>query len=80
MNPKLLYLYIGSINRTFENQGINFTNDFRIEFDDKMQFLIIKQNYNPYSDLWGKSIQDINLIVGKNGAGKTTLLDFFRFH
>lgn len=76
MNPKLLYLYIGSINRTFENQGINFTNDFRIEYDDETQFLIIKQNYNPYSDLWGKSIQDINLIVGKNGAGKTTLLDF----
>ncbi|WP_170878613.1 AAA family ATPase [Paenibacillus macquariensis] len=74
MHPKLVYLYIGTVHRNFENQGFVFTNDFRINYNNE-EHLIIEQNYNPYENLWGPTIQDINLIVGKNGAGKTTLLD-----
>ncbi|OMD78149.1 AAA family ATPase [Paenibacillus odorifer] len=75
MQPQLLYVYIHQIGRCFERQGFCFTNDFEIEFDWKKRKLIMAKKTNPYTNLWGSHISNINLIIGKNGAGKTTLFE-----
>lgn len=73
MHPQLLYVYIKDIGRAFEDQSFTLTNDFQIDYIQGK--LTINMKENPYDDLWGENINNINLIVGKNGAGKTTLLE-----
>jgi len=73
MFPQLLFIYVHSLRKCFKHQEFSFTNDFHVSF--KEGNLLISPNENPYVDLWGERIHNINLLVGKNGAGKTTLLD-----
>lgn len=73
MVPQLLFVYVKSLRKCFYKQEFSFTNDFDVSFDENK--LNISTKKNPYTNLWGETISNINLIVGKNGSGKTTLLD-----
>ncbi|MEH7347127.1 hypothetical protein V7122_25155, partial [Bacillus sp. JJ1532] len=73
MFPQLLFVYIKELRKCFNQQEFSFTNDFDITFNEGR--LLINKKRNPYNDLWGEKISNINLIVGKNGSGKSTLLD-----
>ncbi|WP_237982025.1 AAA family ATPase [Bacillus thuringiensis] len=73
MYPQLLFVYTENLRNCFNNQNFCFTNDFDISFVSNQ--LLIHPKSNPYIDLFGEKISNINLIVGKNGAGKSTLLD-----
>lgn len=76
MYPTLVYLYIHEIGRCFWQEEFTFTNDFYINYDHLHRKLSFKKNSNnPYMDLWGDHISNINLIVGKNGSGKSTVLN-----
>lgn len=73
MFPQLVFVYIKELRKCFNQQEFCFTNDFDITFNEGK--LLIDTKRNPYNDLWGGKISNINLIVGKNGSGKSTLLD-----
>ncbi|HDR4593750.1 TPA: AAA family ATPase [Bacillus cereus] len=73
MHPQLLFVYTEKLRDCFKNQSFSFTNDFDIYFDNNQ--LIIKEKNNPYENLWGNKINNINLVVGKNGSGKSTLFE-----
>lgn len=73
---ELLYVYIKKIDRCFENQSFNFSNDYYVEYDIKNKKLkITKNDNNVLKDFFSPKIKSINLVVGKNGSGKTTLFD-----
>lgn len=73
---ELLYVYIKKIDRCFENQSFNFSNDYYVEYDNKNKKLkITKNDNNVLKDFFSPKIKSINLVVGKNGSGKTTLFD-----
>lgn len=73
---ELLYVYIKKINRCFENQSFNFSNDYHVEYDIKNKKLkITKNDNNVLKDFFSPKIKSVNLVVGKNGSGKTTLFD-----
>lgn len=73
---ELLYVYIKKLDRCFENQSFNFSNDYYVEYDIKNKKLkITKNDNNVLKDFFSPKIKSINLVVGKNGSGKTTLFD-----
>lgn len=73
---ELLYVYIKKLDRCFENQSFNFSNDYHVEYDIKNKKLkITKNDNNVLKDFFSPKIKSINLVVGKNGSGKTTLFD-----
>ena len=61
---ELLYLYIKRYDDVFENQQINFSSNYNIEYKN-----------NNMKGYYGDNIKNITLLHGKNGAGKSTLLD-----
>ncbi|MBY0009643.1 AAA family ATPase [Paenibacillus typhae] len=75
MSPQLLYIYLHKLSNCYEEQNFNFTNAFEVSYDPSFRELKLSPKDNPYEDLWGERIHNINLIIGRNGAGKSTLLD-----
>ena len=61
---ELLYLYIKRYDDVFENQQINFSSNYNIEYKD-----------NHMKGYYGDNVKNITLLHGKNGAGKSTLLN-----
>ena len=70
---ELLYLYIKRYDDVFENQQINFSSNYNIEYKDGC--LNIEYKDNNMKGYYGDNIKNITLLHGKNGAGKSTLLD-----
>ena len=70
---ELLYLYIKRYDDVFENQQINFSSNYNIEYKDGC--LNIENKNNNMKGYYGDNIKNITLLHGKNGAGKSTLLD-----
>ena len=70
---ELLYLYIKRYDDVFENQQINFSSNYNIEYKDVC--LNIEYKNNNMKGYYGDNIKNITLLHGKNGAGKSTLLD-----
>ena len=70
---ELLYLYIKRYDDVFENQQINFSSNYNIEYKDGC--LNIEYKNNNMKGYYGDNIKNITLLHGKNGAGKSTLLD-----
>lgn len=70
---ELLYLYIKRYDNVFENQQINFSSNYNIEYKDGC--LNIEYKDNNMKGYYGDNIKNITLLHGKNGAGKSTLLD-----
>lgn len=68
-------------NGCFNNQGFNFSSEFRFKFDAKQLF--IEENPGHISNFYNLSDKDpkinsVTAIVGENGAGKTFLLNNLR--
>lgn len=72
---KLLYLYIGHMNRPLDYHEIPFSDDYHIHFDRDEKKLLIQKNPEIKKSIYGDNITDLKLIVGKNGCGKTTILN-----
>lgn len=70
---ELLYLYIKRYDDVFENQQINFSSNYNIEYKDGCLNIEYKDNH--MKGYYGDNIKNITLLHGKNGAGKSTLLD-----
>lgn len=69
---ELIYIYIDKY-RTFENQGISFSNKFNVKYDNKNNVLSIKENKD-YVNIYPQNIVNINGILGKNASGKSSLI------
>lgn len=78
---ELVYMYIKNFghkveNRQFiEDKEFNFSDKFEMNFDSKSGNLYIKKIKDIYSHFYGKSVENVKMLVGENGAGKSTLLD-----
>lgn len=70
---ELIYLYIEKFGDFIYNQGIQLSNDFEVELQDKK--LTINKRRNYLKNFYGSGIKNITVMVGKNGSGKTTILD-----
>lgn len=78
---RLLFIWIKQDElRVFENCGVNFTEDYFVEYNDDNKILkIIKKEkklpHDFYSFKEGESVvSQVTCLVGKNGSGKTSLL------
>ena len=69
----LLYLYIKNYDDIFENQQINFSSNYYVEY--KEGNLKIQKNTDSLKKYYGDIVTTITMFHGKNGAGKSTLLD-----
>lgn len=72
---KLLYLYIGHMNRPLDYHEISFSDDYHIHFDRDSRKLFIHKAAEMHPSIYGDNISGLKLIVGKNGCGKTTILN-----
>lgn len=70
---ELLYLYIKNYDDIFENQQINFSSNYYVEY--KEGNLKIQKNTDSLKKYYGDIVTTITMFHGKNGAGKSTLLD-----
>ncbi|WIM37965.1 hypothetical protein PO903_15070 [Paenibacillus sp. PK4536] len=71
---KLIYTWIEKY-RNLEKIGLNWDNEFEVEFTEDTQTINIKKNddyFNLFSDY--SCIENIKVIVGKNGTGKTNIM------
>jgi energy-coupling factor transporter ATP-binding protein EcfA2 len=57
---ELIYLYIGNIGRDIKECGIEFSNRYKVFYNNVD---------------YGKNINNLKLLVGRNGCGKSTILD-----
>lgn len=71
---KLLYLYIGHINRPLAYHEFSFSNDYLVHFDRNSKILNINKNPEKQVFAYADNISDLKLLVGKNGCGKSTIL------
>lgn len=70
---ELLYLYIKRYDDIFENQEINFSLNYRVEYTDGR--LNIEKKDNNIKNYYGDKVETVTMVHGKNGTGKSTLLD-----
>ena len=72
---KLIALVIKQYNKLFEEQIINFSDEYKVNFDFETNELKIDKNPYYIENFYGESIYNISPIVGINGTGKTTILN-----
>lgn len=72
---KLIALVIKQYNKLFEEQIINFSDEYKVDFDFETNELKIDKNPDYIENFYGESIYNISPIVGINGTGKTTILN-----
>ena len=72
---KLIALVIKQYNNLFEEQIINFSDEYKVNFDFETNELKIDKNPYYIENFYGESIYNISPIVGINGTGKTTILN-----
>lgn len=78
---ELIYMYIKNFghkvdNKQFiEDKEFNFSDKFKIKFDLKSRKLNIEKIKDGHPNFYGKSIENVKMLVGENGTGKSTLLD-----
>ena len=70
---ELVYLYIKKYDDIFENQQINFSSNYYVEY--KEGNLKIQKNMDSLKQYYGDIVTTITMFHGKNGTGKSTLLD-----
>lgn len=73
---KLIYQYIHKVGN-IEKQFILYSHNYDVEYDEKNNTLKIKKQEDVLGGFYGKSVDEISLVVGKNGVGKTTILELF---
>ena len=72
---KLIALVIKQYNKLFEEQIINFSDEYKVDFNFETNELKIDKNPDYIKNFYGDSIYNISPIVGINGTGKTTILN-----
>lgn len=72
---KLIALVIKQYNKLFEEQIINFSDEYKVDFNFETNELKIDKNPDYIENFYGDSIYNISPIVGINGTGKTTVLN-----
>ena len=77
---KLIALVIKQYNKLFEEQIINFSDEYKVDFDFKTNELKIDKNPDYIENFYGKSIYNISPVVGINGIGKTTVLNIISYY
>lgn len=68
---KLIYLYVQNY-KNIQNQGFNFTTEFKCDYKDGT--LTIDKNENYIENFFGENIE-VSAIVGENGSGKSSLFE-----
>ncbi len=77
---KLIALVIKQYNKLFEEQIINFSDEYKVDFNFETNELKIDKNPDYIENFYGDSIYNISPIVGINGTGKTTILNIISSH
>ncbi|AZA50099.1 hypothetical protein EG346_18785 [Chryseobacterium carnipullorum] len=72
---EILYFYIKQY-KAIHNIGINLSNEFKFQFNEKENNLIILNSEHYIPSFFGKNISNLTAIIGENGAGKTTALSY----
>ena len=72
---ELIYMYLGNINRSLNNQGILFSRKFNVNYNAESRELTISKQETNGINIYGEQIENLNLLVGQNGTGKSTILD-----
>lgn len=70
---ELIYLYIRKYESIFQNEEFNFSSNFVASL--KGRHLFISKNLTAVKGYYGKSVNNVVLMLGQNGMGKSTLLD-----
>ncbi len=68
---QLIYLYIENY-KNIQNQGFNFTTEFKCDYKDGN--LTIDKNENYIENFFGDNIE-VSAIVGENGSGKSSVFE-----
>ena len=77
---KLIALVIKQYNKLFEEQIINFSDEYKVDFDFETNELKIDKNPDYIENFYGESIYNISPIVGINGVGKSTILNLIGYY
>ena len=77
---KLIALVIKQYNKLFEEQIINFSDEYKVDFYFETNELRIDKNPDYIENFYGESIYNISPIVGINGTGKTTVLNIISYY
>lgn len=72
---EILYLWIKSY-KGISNLGINLSNQYTFDFDEKTKMLNVTENSDFEKGFWGEQITNLTAIVGRNGVGKTSIIKF----
>lgn len=72
---ELLYIYIKQY-KGIHNIGINLSNEFKFQFNENKNELLISNVEHYIPDFFGKNITNLTAIIGENGAGKTSVLNY----
>lgn len=64
--------------RSIENQGVNLSNKYFIDFTPVEGKIRMKENPFYIKGFYGESISCLNGIIGENGVGKTTVLNYIK--
>ncbi|MCB0746980.1 MAG: AAA family ATPase, partial [Ignavibacteriae bacterium] len=72
---EFLYIYIKQY-KGISNVGINLSNQFKFQFNENGNELVISNAEYYIPEFYGKNITNITAIIGENGAGKTTALRY----
>jgi hypothetical protein len=71
----LQYIYVKKY-RNFINQGFNLSGRFKISLSGKK--IEIEENAFFIEGFFGKSVDDLKILVGENGVGKTSILTYIK--
>lgn len=72
---EFLYIYIKQY-KSISEIGINLSNEFKFQFDEDKNELIISKVEHYIPEFFGANITNLTAIIGENGAGKTTALRY----
>lgn len=72
---ELLYLYLGNINRPLREQGIQFDQNYDVNYNRTSRKLTVTTRQDTRPCIYGDPIENLNLLVGQNGTGKSTILE-----
>jgi hypothetical protein len=72
---ELLYIWIKKY-RGLKEIGLNLSNQYRFQYDEKHNKLNVKSTENFIPKFFGENISNFTGIIGENGAGKTSALKY----
>jgi predicted ATP-dependent endonuclease of OLD family len=81
---EILYIWIKDYKGIITEQGINFSSEYRFDYNVIDETLKCEINDFHISNFFIQSkeivIKNLNAIIGENGVGKTSILDFIKYN